>query len=436
MRDRVTPALRGLLVLGACAALAWVVHATTVGGDYQGHGATMGDNAAPAMAALVRGQLSQLAARQPVMGLVSLVWRAPFVGVGIWLGAGDQLVYQLGAAACLISVLALVAWLAGRTESVAQIGAALVAVGVILAGPVTRQALLMGHPEEVLTTVLAAGAVIAAGDDRRGWAAVLLGLAVGSKPWALLATPCVLLALPEAGGALRVRAPVAIRAAAIALPAVALLPAADLAAFRHSEHLIGGLNGTTPLSLWWPVRGPALGRPGVPFRLLPLSLTRTDAAAMVLSLGVAAVWIYGRRAARGRSGTVDGLALLALTGLLRCLADPAPVTYYFVPVIIPLALWEAGSRRRLPVAAVLASAALVWLPQDEASAVSAHSPFALNLANLVWLMAEAGLGLYLLRNSFGRPRGAAVAGPPAVAGPEGQADASAGGAMPAARLSG
>jgi Glycosyltransferase family 87 len=392
--------VRALVVLATCAAAAWIAHRLTASGDYELHNVVGGDNAAPAIDALVRGHLARMASVQPLMGLVSLLWRAPFAGAVIRLGGASQLVYQAGALACLLPVAGLALWLLPRVETRTHAAAALLALAVILAGPVTNEALQYGHPEEVLATVLAAGAVITAGQDRPGWAAALLGLAIGTKPWAALVLPCVLLAAPLARRRLRDHVTFAIRAAAIAVPAVALLPVVDLRAFRTSEQVIGGLNATTPLSLWWPIRGRSLGYPGVPMNLLPLSLTRTDLAAVTLTVVAGTIWFYGRRLGHGHLPAVDGLALLALVGLVRCLADPAPVTYYFAPVVIPLALWEAGSLRRPPIVAVLASAALDLLEKDQAAIVAGHSPFGISVLNLFWIAGAAALVIYLARHVF------------------------------------
>jgi len=57
-----------------------------------------------------------------------------------------------------------------------------------------RLTIAVGHPEEVLASTLGAAAVIAAGYRRPGLAGVTLGLAIGTKQWALLAAPPVLLA--------------------------------------------------------------------------------------------------------------------------------------------------------------------------------------------------------------------------------------------------
>ena len=111
----------------------------------------------------------------------------------------------------------------------------------------TVDAIHLGHPEEVLAAVLATGAVLAAIRGRRGWAAVLLGLAVGTKQWAVLAAIPVLLALDDH------RFATAVRAAGLALLLTAVLPIADPRAFARADSVVGGLNFTDPFSLWWPL---------------------------------------------------------------------------------------------------------------------------------------------------------------------------------------
>ena len=342
--------------------MGWVVHGVTRSGDYVPGGPVLGDNAAPAIHALIHGHLGAAAARQPLMGLVSLLWRAPFAAAGLQL-SGDRLAYQLGAVACLLPVLGGVWWLTGRARSLAQGAAAAVAALLITAGPITAAALHTGHPEEVLTALLAAASVICAGRNQRGAAAVLLGLAVGTKPWALLAAPCVLLALP------RPRAGLAALAAAVAAPLVGLLPLLHPAAYGQASRVIGAVNFATPCSLWWPLGAPRLDIPGAPVHLLPFALTRTGATAIAFVLTAALMWAYARRVRNGPGVTrVDGLALFCVLGLVRCLADPAPVDYYFAALVIPLALWETGIRRRLPALALLVSLVVNWLPQDFAAA--------------------------------------------------------------------
>ncbi|MGZ4168596.1 MAG: hypothetical protein ACXVRW_01040 [Solirubrobacteraceae bacterium] len=392
--ERLPLSLRIAVLVTATAAVCWVVHGVAQSGDYVPAGAVLGDNAAPAIGALIHGHLTAAAARQPLMGVISLVWRAPFAAAGLTLG-GDQLAYQLRAVACLLPLLAGSRWLVGRARSPAQGAAAAVATVLITAGPITAAALQAGHPEEVLTALLAAASAICAGQNRRRTAAVLLGLAVGTKPWALLAAPCVLLALPKPR-----LAPAAL-AAAVAVPTVGLLPLINPAAYATASHYIGTLNFATPCSLWWQMGARRLDLPGAPVHVLPFSLTRTGATAIAFAVAAAMIWAYARRV-RSRHGVirVDGLALFCVLGLVRCLADPAPVDYYFAALVIPLALWETGIRRRLPALALLVSVVVDRLPEDFAAA-QRHGVLGFDLLNIVWLAGGAALAVYLVRSAVG-----------------------------------
>jgi hypothetical protein len=385
--------------LGACAAVVWNLTHLYGSGDYQPAAHVIGDNAGPAVAALAHGHPGRVISVQPLMGLVSLVWRAPFVALGSALGGGDRLIYALGCAACLLPALGLIAWLVRRADSPRRTLAAAVAAAVMVAGPATIHATHVGHPEEVLATVLATGAVISASANRRGWAAVLLGLAIGSKQWALLATPCVLVALPDH------RAAVAVRAGLIAAAAIVVLPLASPAAFAHADASVGNLRTSDPFSVWWPVSPRPFGAVhAFTARFLPLNLTRSEAAAFALVLAGAVLYAYGRRVGAGRMPPVDGLALLALLGLLRCVCDPDPLTYNFVAAVIPLVVWEAGVRRRLPVVSVAAWGLFALLPSGGDAFDAGLDPvIGQPAAVILWLAAMAALGCYLARASFAVP---------------------------------
>jgi hypothetical protein len=391
--EHVPSRIRAAALTATGAGLCLVVHAITSTGDYQPAGPVAGDNPAPAIAALIHGHLTALIAQQPLMGLVSLVWRAPLSAGAAWLGGGPRLGYQLGALACLLPILAVVLWLAGRARSRAHWAAGTAAIVLIAYGPVTVAALDLGHPEEVLTALLAAGAAILACQDRPAGAGVLLGLALGTKQWALLAAPCVLLSLPAR------RLVAAALAAAVAAPAVGLLPLLNPSAFVRANRWVDGIHTANPLSVWWPIAGRHLGAGDAPAHLLPLSLTRGTAAVIVLALACVGIWAYARRHARdGRLPQVDGLALLAALGLVRCLADPLPDNYYYVAVVIPLALWEAGTLRRLPLLAVLVSVAIDWMPRGVAAAAG-NGPVGLAILNALWLGAGLALGVHLVRRA-------------------------------------
>jgi hypothetical protein len=404
--QRLSLSVRAVVLVIAAAAVWWVIHGVAGSGDYQPGGPVGGDNAAPAIGALIHGHLTALAQQQPFMGLVSLVWRAPFTGGAVWLGGSPHLAYQLGTLACLLPILGAALWLAGRARSPAQCVAAAAAVALIAGGPTTVAAATLGHPEEVLAAALAAGAVIVAGWNRPMSAAVLLGLAVGTKPWALIAVPCVLLTLSTR------RTASAALSAAVAMPALALLPLLNRAAFGRVSRQVDGPHLINPLSVWWPTGAQHLGAAGVRTHVLPLALTRSTAAAIVLALACAGIWAYARRAhgstRDGRPAQIDGLALLAVLGLVRCLADPLPDTYYLVALVIPLALWEAGTLRRLPLLAALVSVAVDWVPRG-VGAAGGHGPAGLAVLNALWLGAGVALGVYLVRAAV-QPRGEAIPG--------------------------
>lgn len=394
--ERLSLPVRAAVALIAAAALCRIVLGLTTGGDYQLGAPVLADNAAPAVDALIHGHLAMAASHQPLMGLVSLVWRVPFSGAAVWLGGSSHLAYQLGVLGCLVPALGAGWWLAGRARSPAQWAVAAVAAVLIAGGPLTNAAAQLGHPEEALTALLCAAAVICAGLDRRWWSGLLLGLAIGSKPWALLAAPCVLLALP------RSRAGIAALATAVAAPTLVLLPLLNPGAYGHAGRVIGSLDYAYPFSIWWPMGARHLSMPGIPAQLLPFSLSRTGAVAIVFALAGAMLCAYARHTAGSwRIPRVDGLALLCLLALLRCLADPAPLPYYFVALAIPLALWEAGIRRRVPVLAIIVSIVVEAAPHDVVAANNgSHGTLVVMILNALWLAAWAALAVYLARSAI------------------------------------
>jgi hypothetical protein len=388
-----------VLALAGAAAVAQLTLGTAGTGDYSTSAPVAGDNAGPAVDALMHGHLANLFSHQPLMGLTSIILRAPFSGLAVSLGAGSRSAYALGALVCLLPAVLLAAWIAGRPGiSNPQRVAGLIAAGMVLVGPATAQAVHIGHPEEVLAATLATGAVVAAMRARAGWAWLLLGLAVGTKQWALLCAPCVLLALPGR------RRATAAKAGALAVALSAALPLANPAAFSRADSVVGGINFTDPFSLWWPVGPPIPAPPHAAFapiaHLLPFSLTRSVAAAAGLIIVLAALWLYW--STRGdRHVRIDPLALLALCGLARCVTDPDPLQYNFVAVLIPLATWEAVELGRLPLVSALAmgSAALLYrgLVALDAGAVADLTPAVVSALSIAGSLA---LGCYLARRAL------------------------------------
>jgi hypothetical protein len=411
---------KGALI--ACALLtfaivAYIALGSGASGDYSTRAPVAGDNAGPALDALIHGHLASFVTHQPLMGLSSLLLRAPVVGLGVLMGAHSGLAYGLGALVCLMPLALLAAWMVGRQGSPQQRLGAVFAAAILLTGPATVAAVHVGHPEEVLAAALATGAVLAASRHRPGWAWPLLGLAVGTKQWALLAAPCVLMALPDR------RIVTGLKAGALGLALSATLPLADPAAFARADSVVGGLRFTDPFSLWWPLGTPISAPAHASFlptaHLLPFALPRSAAAGAGLMLALAALWLYCNRRADLKT-PIDPLALLALLGLFRCITDPDPLQYNFVGLLIPLAAWEVVGLRRLPLAtAVAAGAAAALARGSEALSAGAAlhlTPGLLSALSIAWTVP---LGCYLARRVvhapalFGSSRLGAIAFGPA-----------------------
>jgi hypothetical protein len=378
-------------VLG-CAATTTIALSDRATGDYVTHGRAIADNAGPALVALAHGNLAGFVANQPAMGLTSLILRAPIVWAVRLLGGGDQLAYRLGAAACLLPLGLLAAWLivqpATRTRG-RQAGA--IAAGLLLLSPPVRTAVAAGHPEDVLAAVLDTVAALAAMRGRTGWAAALLALAIGSKPWAAIGAAPVLLAAPRGQ-----RVSTLARAAALSALVTFPLALANPGAFAHAFGSMGQTHLVNAFSFLWPLSHPVQLPNGqlAASRWLPLGLSRSTASSATLAialLALALAWRGQRREARA----VDALALLALLGLLRCLCDTTQLEYYRVAVLVPLVVWEAVGLGRLPVIGALATGAVALMP----SATAHLTPTATNAVS-------ATLSLLLLTYLAGHAIGA------------------------------
>ena len=395
--------LRAVAVVICTAITALVVFTTPGSGDYVPRGPVAGDNAGPALAALGRGDVAGSVSRQPLMGLTSLFLRLPAVGVVSPSGGSGELANRLGAVACLLPLAVLcgygLARIPARAGDRARRGAS-AALGVVallaLAGPATTNAVEVGHPEEMLAITLATAAVFAARADRRTSAALLLGLAIGTKPWALLATLPVALALP--GGQRRTLG----MAALVALPLTAIAPLLDPAAYARAGTGVGGGHLSDPLSLWWPFGSVLRGIHGTvgthSDHRLPFGVTRSVAACTAVIAALAAVALATLRA-NSSERRLDPLALLALLGLIRCAVDPVPLEYNLVAALIPLAAWEALERGRLPLVTAVAALAgtLVFGARLHVSA---------GFTSALAISFTAILGAYLARHAFNsRPNG-------------------------------
>ncbi|MGO9322648.1 MAG: glycosyltransferase 87 family protein [Solirubrobacteraceae bacterium] len=412
-----------------CAAMAWLGLYGFAWNDYE-------TEARPAVEALVHGHVLGFLRLAPAYG-GSLVERAPFALLpGLW-GGGALAVYRALALPCLLAAATLSVWLCARMRAEGRsMLARAVAVGVLVANPLTLSALELGHPEELLGACLCVAAVMLASRNRPMWAGVLLGLAIANKEWALLAAGPVLLALaaqPRAGQGRRPtsrRRPVvgclasASIVTALILGPLALVSAGGFVASTRAATVQGVL--FQPWQVWWflgshgsLVRG-EFGMPLHGFRTGP-SWTGTISHPLIIAIGLglaAALGLQRRRRRRLAVGERSAMLLLALVMLLRCMLDTWNTGYYMLPFAIALLAWEVRGADRPPIL-VLAGIMLPWFALQELSAhgASPDAQAALFLAWTVPLATWLALRLFApasatLARSSARTRGIRV--PPAA----------------------
>jgi hypothetical protein len=380
----------GVLLL---ALVGLVVFSITSTGDYHVTGPVGGDNAGPGIQALLHGSIAGYVAHQPVIGLTSILLRLPVVALAAVLGAGSLVGYQVGALACLFPLALCGAWLVSEPGlSTRQRLFRLAAVLLVIQSPIVQNTLTGGHPEGVLSTLLATVAVLVAMRGRAGWAALLLGLAISTKETAVFAVIPVLVALP--GRRLKVTA----LAGCVVLLLCGTVWVSDPDALLRSLHGEGSTHYLIPFSLLWPISSPLhIGTQLSVARVMPLGLSRTPATLLTLACAAPAAILWYARA-RQRGGEPQPLVLLVLFGLLRCTLDSTHEAYYWICLLIPLATWEA-LEDRLPVKTLLLNGAVLVL----FSAVGQIPPaylYALNLGG------EALLAIYFGRLAMAPPRAA------------------------------
>jgi hypothetical protein len=313
-------------------------------------------DAGTAVDALARGDLSTYFSWHPVMGPLGTLYQTPWS----LLGGSEMGRYQWASFGCLLALAGLGTYLAAGPRRRGGATPARTAIAVLcVLNPLTVGALAVGHPEELLTTALALGAIVAACERRTWTAAVLLGLAVATKQWAVIAIFPVLMVLPARR----------VRTAAVAAGVVAVLnlpyALADPGALMSTQS--GAAHGGRIPSIWsfWYAASTSgtrhlagLGSTTVhevPTLMQPL----THPLIAVLTLAVPlALWAW-----RGRwqIDPGDAIALFALVALLRCLLDPNDNLYYHASLLISLIAWDAvAPTGRLPLRS-LAGTALALL---------------------------------------------------------------------------
>jgi hypothetical protein len=349
MRSRL-PTIPALLGIGVLATVLSLLNTST--GDYP-------RDAGPTIGALLDGNLGAALAGQHLMGSLSVLVRLPFAAVADLAGGGQLLVYQLGSIPCVAAAgilgLAIARWMERRGASRV---ACIATIVFSMANPLTRDALVLGHPEELLGGALCVGAVLTALRGHSGRAGILLGLALATKQWALIAV------LPALAAAPTRRLRVAVVAGAVAVALTVPLIAGNLSGFSDTTRQAAwGGQSVNPWNVLWPLAGSedrviAIGDEErvVTVRVLPTWAAHlTHPLIVALALPLSAAWWFSRRRTPD-----DVLALLALLFLLRCLLDPVDNAYYHVPFLLSLTAWEGLTRRGLPLVSMLCTAAIYY----------------------------------------------------------------------------
>jgi Glycosyltransferase family 87 len=381
-------ARRGLPLALVGAVSAWFAFANSSLGDYP-------IDAGPAVDALAGGRVAVFLGAHPDMGPVSILLRAPLAALA---GGPGLPAYQWGSFVCVLvaGLLGLyLARLAGRRGLGAP--ARMLLAGVCLVNPLTSAALQAGHPEEILTAALAVGAVAVASQGHSVRAGLLLGLAIASKQWALIAVLPVLMALPA--GRLRAGAVAAALTLALTLPALVAHPNAY---FETQRSLAVESQYVTPWSLWFPGSTatarhfPALhATVHVHYASGFVSRFSHPLIALVAVLGPLALVL--RRRAFAISGA-DAMALLSGLMLLRCVLDPVDNLYYHAPLLLALVGWDALAAPGLPLRSLTGLVGLELLSR------SAPPQLGLGEFNLLYLSLAALALLAIAASLVGRLR--------------------------------
>ena len=336
--------------------------------------------------ALVRRDFEGFFASQPLMGSFSLFLRAPFVATVFH--SSESTVYLAGALPCVIAALVLgmvlgrVAAERGASEAVQGLVA-----GLAVINPITFRALHWGHPEELLTAALCVGAVIAALRDRHVLAGVLLGLALASKQWAVLAVLPVFLAATDrrvliallAGGL----------AAALTVPMYLAAPSAFESVAQGAAGQRSGGTWTTPWSVWWAI-AEVTDVPGRGLMYVAPAWVGQISHPLIVALAPVLAGLLWLRKDRRRD---DALLLLALLFLLRCVLDQWNNDYYHAPFLLSLLAWEVMRFGGFPYRTLAFSLlhALSFYPQQSQIFLGSfeHAP-ALNAVYLLWVLPLVG----------------------------------------------
>lgn len=333
-------------------------------------------DAGPAIAAMVHLDVHGFFASEPQMGSFSLLLRWPFAALA---GSGRGALlpqYRFGVFACLF-VSAMAGLLLARQMRYRGRGDAAIAITLLLwlLNPAARQAINIGHPEEILGGALCVVALLAATCDRPRASGASLGLALATKQWALAAVPATLI------GSWRDRFKVGAVAAAVWLPLEVPLVIGNFAAYERVGRF--GVTVGAPSGVWWPLTG-------------VLSASVIDAVARPLVLVAALVVSILAWRRDGARGPERALGVLALVLLLRALLDPTGNEYFAVPFLMALLAFEGLTGSGLPIVSIVSATMLAitfdWLRLSSTSTITnlVYLAWALPVAGYLWLRVRSG----------------------------------------------
>lgn len=355
----------------------------------------------PAVHQLAQGDITGYLSAKAMMGPFATLVQAPFVAIS---GASGLEAYRWAAVPCLMAAGLLGIELSKVAQRRGQGAFARVVLPALcLLNPLTFQALASGHPEEILTAALAVWAVLAAVENRPWRTALLLGLAIASKQWAVMAVLPALMALPARR--LRVAFGAAAVVFALLLPTLVVAPSTFFDVQRHAASA-GQVVG--PWSLWYPFASVqtetyAVGGEHLAAQVHhapPLAGALSHPLIVLLWLLVPAALVLKRRTFRLQGD--EAMALLALLALLRCVLDPVDNLYYQAPILLAVVGWDALSSRGSPYRSLVAAGAALLLWR------LTHHPVQPAQLNAVYLLVATG-GLVAIASSFlGRPTWTAV----------------------------
>jgi hypothetical protein len=341
-----------LAFMGAAAAAASVFMAfwPTNVADYRG-------DAGPSLHALINGDVNAALGHPPAMGWFAIIFRAPVVFFARH--GSDLLEYRVGNVPCVLVLAALGVWIVAEMQKEnAPFLACAVVLALAILGPMNFHALQDGHPEELLGAALCVAAVLAAASGRSPLAAgLLLGLALATKQWAILAVGPALLAAPRGRLTLAATA-IAVAGALTAIPA--LIGPHDV--LSQGTTAARATIVAQPDTIWWPLghmhhisaAGMVVEKSTIPRWLAPLTHP------LIAALGVVLPLLLFARSRRYFVPRDTALALLALLFLLRCALDPMTIGYYHVPLLVSLLALEALHHRRAPLLTLISSA-VMWV---------------------------------------------------------------------------